>query len=628
MSDEDELAWTSSCDDERHEELVLDELNLAPVAGSQFGMPKTHPFNVFDEFSHKLDNENDAQDDAAHSNDDADEDEEALFEALDAAQSQVERMNNELDLDAPLGHSGKENTTPARGVAHARPVRRALAPRSEGNAQSSPMTPSWDGQSDGSRDFTDNYLADASCAEDEGRGTFVSEPLLTPRSPSPSPRFGMERDSELHDDEGKFLIEREREVPVQGFQVLEQIGNGTFGTVYKIASTNEDDNNMYVLKQVNLNGLTQAQQMETINEAHFMIELEDHDNIVKHHSSFIEGGCLNMVMEFCGGGDLHGRIRTHKIQGTRFDEDFIWQVLIQICTALQHLHQHRILHRDIKPENVFLDANDQVKVGDLGLGRLLSSQSRFAHSTVGTPFYFSPELCEEALYDERSDIWALGCVVYQMATLNVPFFANNQIALARKIVGEDIRPMPSHYSKDLHFLVHKMLEKDPQNRPDAQQILNYGPVRIRDMQARIDLRERQLSTLHTQRERELLDSNDLLKKQLEACKTEMGEMRKSYEHLIAQARQAESVANQRVCVLENRVLELAQALQSHNPNIPIQELSHGLAGPLGHLDDVRGNDGREEQGRNPSNHRLGFGPRHKSNLSATRGPSKLRTIRH
>lgn len=364
---------------------------------------------------------------------------------------------------------------------------------------------------------------------------------------------------ESYSDGGTVLLERE--IPVQGFKILDQIGSGTYGKVYKVVSTADETGQLYVLKQVPLDGLTQAEQNETINEAHFMIEIEDHENIVKHHSSFIESGCLNMIMEFCGNGDLSKRIKAHRELKTQFDENFIWQVLIQVCCALEHLHQHRILHRDIKPENIFLDAHDQVKVGDLGLGRLLSSQSKFAHSTVGTPLYFSPELCEEALYDERSDIWALGCLVYQMTALRPPFLASNQLALAKKIVNEQAKPIPSHFSKDLQFLVHKMLEKDPQKRPDTKQILDYGPVRIRVMQAKLDMRERQLSSLHTKRERELLDTVSLMEKKLDACKTEMREMRKSYEQLISQARRAEQVANERVCQLESEIHNLKQQQQ-------------------------------------------------------------------
>jgi serine/threonine protein kinase len=79
------------------------------------------------------------------------------------------------------------------------------------------------------------------------------------------------------------------------------------------------------------------------------------------------------------------------------------------------LHQKRILHRDIKARNIFLDSELNVKIGDLGLGRELGPASRFAYTAVGTPLYFSPEMCQEERYNEKCDVWALGCLIYEMS---------------------------------------------------------------------------------------------------------------------------------------------------------------------------------------------------------------------
>ena len=113
------------------------------------------------------------------------------------------------------------------------------------------------------------------------------------------------------------------------------------------------------------------------------------------------------------------------------DEETLWNFLIQICQGLKYLHQKRILHRDIKPRNIFLDAHGNIKIGDMGLGRALGPQSVFAYTGVGTPLYFSPELCQEQPYNQKSDIWAFGCLMYELACLDPPFKASNQIALAK-----------------------------------------------------------------------------------------------------------------------------------------------------------------------------------------------------
>jgi NIMA (never in mitosis gene a)-related kinase len=178
-------------------------------------------------------------------------------------------------------------------------------------------------------------------------------------------------------------------------------------------------------------------------------------------------------------------------------EESIWNYLIQISQGLQYLHKSRILHRDIKPHNIFLDEDDNVKIGDMGLGRILGPQvwkiifnsfsvllivyikSTFAYTGVGTPLYFSPEMCNEKPYNQKGDIWAFGCLMYELCTFRPPFIASNQIALAKKICNEEAAPLPNHIPRDLTFLIMKMLQKDPEKRPDIEQILSYSGVKIR-----------------------------------------------------------------------------------------------------------------------------------------------------
>ena len=109
----------------------------------------------------------------------------------------------------------------------------------------------------------------------------------------------------------------------------------------------------------------------------------------------------------------------------------LWTYLIQICQGLKYLHQKRILHRDIKPRNIFLDGDGNIKIGDMGLGRALDPGSQFAETGVGTPLYFSPEMCQEKPYNQKSDIWAFGCLMYELASREPPFMASNHMALAK-----------------------------------------------------------------------------------------------------------------------------------------------------------------------------------------------------
>ncbi|KAL1512171.1 hypothetical protein AB1Y20_005437 [Prymnesium parvum] len=260
---------------------------------------------------------------------------------------------------------------------------------------------------------------------------------------------------------------------MDAYERLEFLGKGTTGSVHKLRR--RTDGCLFVEKQVVLTGFSELQRSEILNEASVMSQLL-HPNVVAYEESFVSEDMLHIIMELLPGGDLAQELRR---KGSPLEEEKIWSILAQVCEGLQHLHSRRILHRDIKPENIFADGRGMYKIGDLGLGRVLSTQSSHARTGVGTPLYFSPEMCEERPYNEKSDVWALGCLTYELCSLSPPFVAANQMALARKITSSTPAPLAAHFSMELQFLVMKMLEKDVSKRPSASQILEYSPVRAR-----------------------------------------------------------------------------------------------------------------------------------------------------
>jgi len=140
--------------------------------------------------------------------------------------------------------------------------------------------------------------------------------------------------------------------------------------------------------------------------------------------------------------------------------------------GLNHMHSRHVLHRDLKTANVFITAEQDAKIGDLGVSRLLSATHEMAHTIVGTPYYLSPELCEGRPYNVKSDVWAYGCIVYEMCSNgSPPFQASNQGALILKILSGQSQSVPSHVTRHLADLVESCLTKDPAQRPDTRQIL-------------------------------------------------------------------------------------------------------------------------------------------------------------
>lgn len=213
------------------------------------------------------------------------------------------------------------------------------------------------------------------------------------------------------------------------YQIISELGKGSFGIVYKVKR--KSDGVVFVLKQINISQLPASMQHEALNEVKILSALENR-YIVKYYDSFIENNILSIIMEFCEGGDLNNYLK--QLNGKLLNEPIIWKFLIQMCLGLEYIHQKKILHRDIKTANVFLSKDENIRIGDLGVAKILAETTNFAHTMVGTPYYLSPEMAEEKPYNEKSDMWALGCVIYQLCTQRHPFEANNQAALLLKII--------------------------------------------------------------------------------------------------------------------------------------------------------------------------------------------------
>ncbi|DBB04351.1 TPA: hypothetical protein ACH3X1_012838 [Trebouxia sp. C0004] len=224
------------------------------------------------------------------------------------------------------------------------------------------------------------------------------------------------------------------------------------------------------------------EQAECIREVKVLSDL-DSPYIIKFFDSFLDQGKLYIATEFASKGSVHELINKFKGQ---VPEDVCWKLLIQTTLGLQHMHQKGILHRDVKSLNLLLDANRQVKIADLGIATVLSSPKGFAETLVGTPYYLSPELCEGKPYNEKSDIWALGVVLYECCTGTYPFDAQSQASLLLKIVAGHYAAIAG-YSADLRSLIKRCLTQSPDRRPNTDRILNLPVVRAKAKQLGIDL---------------------------------------------------------------------------------------------------------------------------------------------
>ena len=214
-----------------------------------------------------------------------------------------------------------------------------------------------------------------------------------------------------------------------------------------------------------------------------LLESLDHPNIIKYLDSFIESNQLFIAIEWAEKGDLKKVIKTAQSEGQQIDEKIIWQYLYQISSALKHMQDKRIMHRDLKPANIFLVSDGTLKLGDLGLGRFMSSQTIEAFSRVGTPLYMSPEVLKGNGYDWKSDVWSLGCIVYELACLRSPFKRDDEkmslYDLFQTISKGEYPPLPTHYSPELNQIVSCMIQVLPQNRLSTENIVELCEVHLK-----------------------------------------------------------------------------------------------------------------------------------------------------
>ncbi|XP_052793633.1 serine/threonine-protein kinase Nek1-like isoform X2 [Mya arenaria] len=247
---------------------------------------------------------------------------------------------------------------------------------------------------------------------------------------------------------------------------VRKIGEGAFGKAELVKR--KQDGLQMVIKEINIMRMNAKEREDSRKEVAVLAQLK-HPSIVAYKESFEEHGCLFIVMDYCAGGDLYAKINSQR--GIPFGEEQILDWFVQMCLAIKHIHDRKILHRDIKSQNIFLTARGLVQLGDFGIAKVLNSTVELARTCIGTPYYLSPEICENKPYNNKSDIWSLGCVLYELATLKHAFEAGNMKNLVLKIIRGSYPPLSPKYSYDLRNLVSALFKRAPRDRPSINSVL-------------------------------------------------------------------------------------------------------------------------------------------------------------
>ncbi|ETI56754.1 NEK protein kinase [Phytophthora nicotianae P10297] len=258
---------------------------------------------------------------------------------------------------------------------------------------------------------------------------------------------------------------------IDGYETLAVLGTGQFGNVVLVRR--KSDRKLFAAKIPH--GEDNAARQAARQEAQLLMTLQ-HVNIIQFVELVDKDSQLALVMEYASGGDLEAFLRWQQESVGRLSESAIMRIFIQIVLALQYLHEHRVMHRDLKPKNILLDGDGIVKLTDFGVSKLLTSSLDFAQTMTGTPHYMAPELLEGGAYDYKSDVWSLGCVLYELAVFTPPFNGTALGAVVGKILHGEPLPISEQYSSQLRALVSNLLEKDSSRRPSLSDILKSDVV--------------------------------------------------------------------------------------------------------------------------------------------------------
>ena len=287
------------------------------------------------------------------------------------------------------------------------------------------------------------------------------------------------------------------------FKLIKPIGKGAFSVVFLVHR--KIDGQIYAMKQIKMSQLTEKEKKYSLNEIRILASLS-HKNIIGYKDAFFDENSktLNIVMEYADNGDMSQKIKYNLKHGLFFRENIIWNYLIQTLEGLHYIHENNIIHRDLKSANIFLMQDGTIKIGDLNVSKI--AKIGMAYTQTGTPYYASPEIWQDKPYDFKSDIWSLGCILYELCQLKPPFRGTSLKNLCFNIQRGVYEPIMNYYSQELRIIIDLMLKTDPNMRPTTGQILKSKIVLDKKRELKIGEESDFINNIYNSQQKKLIDT--------------------------------------------------------------------------------------------------------------------------
>jgi len=236
------------------------------------------------------------------------------------------------------------------------------------------------------------------------------------------------------------------------FEILQKLGNEEKSSIFNVKR--KKDGLIYFLKTVQSQSLDKNEKRSVINEIKTVSSLS-HPNIIEFKEAFFDkfSKSLNIIFEFPHNGNLSNKINYAIKNKMYMKESIIWDVLVQILNGVNYLHKKGIVHRNLKSKNILLNNQRLVKISDFEACCFVGDNNEMITGQFGTPFYTAPEIWEDEPYNYKCDIWSIGCIIYELASLTLPFKGDTINSLYENIMSKKIKPIPDFYSEDLKKII-------------------------------------------------------------------------------------------------------------------------------------------------------------------------------
>ena len=260
---------------------------------------------------------------------------------------------------------------------------------------------------------------------------------------------------------------------IEGFRIIKFLGSGKFSVVYQ--AERQSDSKLVALKIIKIYDIKDKNLVEKCLQEVNLLKRVNHPNIIKYLDSFIFQNELYIAVEWADKGDVKRLIKKYKQEGDEIDERKVIEYTREIAAGLNHMHEQRVIHRDLKPANILITSDGIFKLGDLGLGRIMNTETIKTFSKVGTPLYMAPEVINNSNgYDFKCDNWSLGCVIYELITLRSPFQTSEKLSLIElfKKINSGLYPKIDNTKYQTASKISEALLKvNPEERMDLPQVL-------------------------------------------------------------------------------------------------------------------------------------------------------------